>query len=78
MEKKMSTSVNTLCKNYPNEFAKILEYVRNLCFDEKPDYDFIRKLLKSLFLKNGFILDYHFDWNDFNYKRKKRIENEEI
>lgn len=29
-EKKLTTSIEVLCKNYPNEFAKYLAYTRNL------------------------------------------------
>ena len=38
MEKKMTTSIQALCKDTPQEFGDILHYVRNLDFDERPDY----------------------------------------
>jgi len=49
MEKKLSTSIDTLCKGLPNEFAQFLTYCRNLKFDEKPDYAYLKKLLTDLF-----------------------------
>ena len=51
MEKKLSTSIDTLCKNLPNEFAQFLTYCRNLKFDEKPDYAYLKNLLTDLFAK---------------------------
>lgn len=63
MEKKISTSIESLCKGYPTEFATYLTYVRNLRFDEKPDYAYLKALLKDLFVKSGFESDYMYDWN---------------
>ena len=42
MEKKLSTSIEVLCKGYPEEFVKYLTYSRNLKFDEKPDYNYCK------------------------------------
>ncbi|KAM3136922.1 Casein kinase 1-like protein 2 [Paramecium bursaria] len=63
MEKKISTSIEALCKGFPQELATYLTYVRNLRFDEKPDYSYLRTLLKDLFTKQGFEMDYVYDWN---------------
>lgn len=63
MEKKISTSIESLCKGYPSELITYLTYVRNLRFDEKPDYNYLRTLLKELFTKNNFEWDYNYDWN---------------
>lgn len=54
MEKKLSTPIEILCKNFPGEFATYLSYTRGLKFDEKPEYSYCRKLFKSLFDKSGF------------------------
>ena len=46
-EKKQSTSIKELCDGYPEEFAEYLTYVRNLKFEEQPDYDYLRGLYGS-------------------------------
>eukprot|EP01006_Ploeotia_vitrea_P033080 TRINITY_DN65227_c0_g1_i3.p1 TRINITY_DN65227_c0_g1~~TRINITY_DN65227_c0_g1_i3.p1 ORF type:complete len:317 (+),score=37.01 TRINITY_DN65227_c0_g1_i3:72-1022(+) len=61
-EKKMATPVETLCKNYPSEFAVYLNYVRSLRFEDRPDYQYLRKLFRDLFVREGFQMDYVFDW----------------
>eukprot|EP01006_Ploeotia_vitrea_P016995 TRINITY_DN47960_c0_g1_i1.p2 TRINITY_DN47960_c0_g1~~TRINITY_DN47960_c0_g1_i1.p2 ORF type:complete len:313 (-),score=20.31 TRINITY_DN47960_c0_g1_i1:1590-2528(-) len=61
-EKKMATSVETLCKNYPSEFAVYLNYVRSLRFEDRPDYRYLRKLFGDLFVREGYKMDYVFDW----------------
>jgi hypothetical protein len=62
MEKKMMTSTESLCRGYPNEFSIYLNYVRSLRFDDKPDYAYLRKLFRDLFLREGYQYDYVFDW----------------
>ena len=70
MEKKLATSVDTLVKGFPAEFATYLNYCRNLRFDEKPDYTYCRNLFKELFTKSGYELDYIYDWNLVTEKKK--------
>jgi casein kinase 1 len=67
-EKKMATPVEVLCKGFPPEFAHYLNYVRSLRFEDKPDYQYLRKIFRDLFLREGFQMDYLFDWT------QKRIE----
>ncbi|XP_003744502.1 casein kinase I [Galendromus occidentalis] len=62
-EKKMSTSIEDLCKMFPSEFNTYLSYCRSLRFDERPDYSYLRQLLRNLFHRQGFTYDYIFDWN---------------
>eukprot|EP00095_Tigriopus_kingsejongensis_P007983 maker-scaffold475_size161908-snap-gene-0.25 protein:Tk07983 transcript:maker-scaffold475_size161908-snap-gene-0.25-mRNA-1 annotation:"casein kinase i isoform epsilon" len=62
-EKKLSTSVDDLCKGQPTEFATYLNYCRSLRFEEKPDYGYLRQLIRNLFHRQGFSYDYVFDWN---------------
>ncbi|KAL8436194.1 hypothetical protein ACSSS7_001924 [Eimeria intestinalis] len=54
MEKKMSTPVEVLCKGYPPEFATYLNYCRQLRFEDRPDYAYLRGLFKDLYIKEGF------------------------
>merc|ERR1711874_347077 len=62
-EKKLSTSVEELCKGAPAEFSTYHNYVRSLRFEEKPDYAYLRQLIRNLFHRQGFSYDYVFDWN---------------
>lgn len=63
MEKKMTTPTEYLCRGFPNEFAIYLNYCRSLRFDDKPDYSYLRKLFRDLFVREGFQYDYVFDWS---------------
>ncbi|KAJ7937968.1 kinase-like protein [Mycena leptocephala] len=63
MEKKMTTSTDVLCRGFPKEFGIFLNYTRALRFDAKPDYLYLRKLFRDLFVREGFQYDYVFDWS---------------
>ena len=63
MEKKMTTPTEVLCRGFPNEFAIYLNYTRSLRFDDKPDYSYLRKLFRDLFVREGYQYDYVFDWS---------------
>lgn len=59
----MTTPTESLCRSFPNEFAIYLNYCRSLRFDDKPDYSYLRKLFRDLFVREGFQYDYLFDWS---------------
>jgi serine/threonine protein kinase len=50
---------------YVPEFIKIiLLYIRNIKFDETPNYNYIIKLMIDTFMENSFINDDIFEWNN--------------
>lgn len=69
MEKKMTTPTEVLCRGFPNEFAVYLNYTRSLRFDDKPDYSYLRKIFRDLFVRESFQYDYVFDWTVYKYQK---------
>ena len=69
MEKKMTTPTEVLCRGFPNEYAIYLNYTRSLRFDDKPDYSYLRKIFRDLFVREGFQYDYVFDWTVYKYQK---------
>ncbi|KAG8729437.1 serine/threonine protein kinase [Ceratobasidium sp. 414] len=55
MEKKMTTPTDLLCRGFPNEFGIFLNYCRALRFDDKPDYSYLCKLFRDLFVREGYL-----------------------
>jgi serine/threonine protein kinase len=72
-EKKISTSIDALCRGYPDEFLTYLNYCRALRFDDKPDYNYLRRLFRSLFRKNGFRFDYVYDWTTKEQQLEQKL-----
>ncbi|CAK81398.1 unnamed protein product (macronuclear) [Paramecium tetraurelia] len=71
MEKKLATSSETLCKNSPKQFYEYIEYSKNLKFDEKPDYQYMKNLFISVMKENDLRIEYIYDWDDENTHRDK-------
>ena len=61
-EKKEVTSINALCEGYPDELVLFLMHCRALKFDDTPDYEYLRKLLRDLYVRKAFPSDLQFDW----------------
>ena len=40
-------------------------------FDEKPDYNYLRREFKNLFSRRGYEFDYVYDWNILDKKKKR-------
>ena len=59
---KKQTSVENMCKECYKEFHMYLHYCRGLRFDERPDYDYLKKLFNGLFYRLGYKYDWKFDW----------------
>ncbi|KAI3772970.1 hypothetical protein L6452_04166 [Arctium lappa] len=66
-EKKMLTPIEVLCKTYPSEFISYFHYCRSLRFEDKPDYSYLKRLFRDLFIREGYQFDYVFDWTILKY-----------
>lgn len=62
LEMKTSISVEDLCHGLPEQFAMILNYCQTLKFEDQPNYLFLRRLLRNLFVSLAFKEDNTFDW----------------
>ena len=60
---KLSTPVEQLCYTLPPEFRTFLTYCQSLQFTDRPNYTYLRQLIKDLYRKQRFSVDYEFDWN---------------
>ncbi|KAL8656846.1 MAG: hypothetical protein Q9226_002518 [Calogaya cf. arnoldii] len=67
-EKKQTTAIKDLCDGYPvaEEFNKYLSYVRNLGFEDTPDYDYLRDLFTQALKNIGDVEDGDYDWMKLN------------
>lgn len=61
-EKKTSIGSKQLCEGYPSEFVTYLNYCRCLGFQDKPDYQYLRKVFREVFLREKLTMDHEYDW----------------
>lgn len=68
-DKKIATSSQELCEGYPAEFTLFLEYVKGLNFDQRPDYVYMRRLFRDLYVREGYHHhDSIYDWTVVKYQ----------
>ncbi|WZZ73086.1 hypothetical protein YC2023_084456 [Brassica napus] len=72
-EKKVSTPIEVLCRHHPSEFVSYFHYCRSLRFDDKPDYSYLKRLFRDLFIREGYQFDYVFDWTVLKYPQTGSI-----
>lgn len=64
LQKKRSTTIDSLCRGFPPEFALYFNYVRSLGFEERPDYAYLRKIFRNVYIRERFKNDDIFDWSN--------------
>jgi len=69
---KSGCTIEDLCDGFPVEFANYLNHVRMLSFTGTPDYGYLRKQFRELFIREGYVFDYVYDWN----LRDQEVANE--
>jgi hypothetical protein len=73
-EKKISTSIHELCEGLSNDFVKFITYARELKFDSKPDYIFLKNIIRQVMKDNKLAFStYKFDWLNKGEKNKYEI-----
>lgn len=74
MEKKMQTTPEVLCSGIPSEFVTFLTYTRSLRFEDRPDYNYLRRIFNELYIRSGF--DTNLDIQE-SIRMKPRPEHEQ-
>ncbi|CAF3423502.1 unnamed protein product, partial [Rotaria sp. Silwood2] len=74
-ERKLHTSLESLCINMPSEFSTYLKYCRNLEFTDEPNYHYLLELFDDLFVRYAFVRDYVYDWNLIRFRRGSTSTN---
>jgi hypothetical protein len=83
---KQSTSIEVLCSDFPNEFCNYFNYVKQLEFEEDPNYNMLIELFErilkkycgSKYINNGICNGNRhnlFDWNSMGNKLESPRRN---
>lgn len=62
IEKKAALPLDILCEGCPKAISTFLAYVRALGFGDKPNYAYLRQLLRDLSAREGYQYDDKYDW----------------
>ena len=77
MESKIYFKPKKLCQGLSSEFACLLEYARDLEFEEKPDYKNIKSMFKNSIEELNEKMDWVFDWDLPKIDNKKEEKKPE-
>ena len=69
--KKKEVTSQELCKNYPKEFAEILEYFKNLGYTEDPNYEMCCQKMINILDREKESFDYIYDWTTKNNLKER-------
>ena len=72
-EKKIYSTISQLCDKLPTEFIDFMRYIKDLAFEDKPNYQYLKTLLGKMYDKNNFSYEMVFEFTDILTK----IENSE-
>ncbi|TID21151.1 hypothetical protein CANINC_003431 [Pichia inconspicua] len=78
LERKLSIPTEVLAKGLPIEFTHYLNYVKSLRFDDKPDYIYLRRMFRDLFVREKYAFDYIFDWTIYKYTVQNQQNQQKI
>ncbi|RNJ52545.1 Casein kinase I isoform gamma-1 [Verticillium nonalfalfae] len=67
LEIKQQRSADSLCGTQSTMFVKCLEYVRELGFEQDPDYDYLKCCLTKALEMNGEAEDDRYDWDTCSF-----------
>ena len=69
---KIEIKLPDLCAGLPKECIKFIQYARDMKFEDKPNYKYLRHLLKKMAQRIGAKMDTSkFDWILAEQKEKK-------
>lgn len=72
--KKQETPIKDLCKGLPKQFSEYFNHVRGLGFEEAPNYEYLRGLLRQARENAGHLDVGEFDWMEVGNARPKKLE----
>ena len=61
-----------LCETLPKQFEMYMKYVKNLKYEENPNYSYLKGLFLNVLKNNNWEFDYYYDWD------QKTLTNEEV
>ena len=61
---KNDIEIKDLCGECPWEIGEYITYVKNLKYEEEPNYDFMKNIFRNLLNKLGFKFGYSYNWDN--------------
>ena len=77
-EKKVTTQLPDLCRGFPEETQTFITYAKELRFEDRPDYSYLKKLIRQMAERENIVFDFDFNWvnkkNEEKAKEEKKVD----
>ena len=73
---KSNSDIGFLCEGLIPEFYELFKYIRELSFDQDPNYPAIHVIVKKMISSQNIQMDYIYDWKLFKSNEKDQPEKE--
>ena len=78
-EKKISVSLDDLCRGLPDEFKTFIQYARDLKFEDRPDYSYLKNVIRQISENFKLTFDTNkFDWIIKQNQEKAKEEHKDV
>ena len=57
-EKKVTTQLPDLCRGFPEETQTFITYAKELRFEDRPDYSYLKKLIRQMAERENIVFVY--------------------
>ena len=74
---KLNSLVSVLCDQLPKEFIEFVNYIKNLAFDEKPNYQYLKSILGNIYDNHNYSYDLIYDFTDYLIQKEKENNEKE-
>ena len=80
LNKKLTITIESLLKNYPQELINYIKYCRILKYEQDPDYEYLIELFKNVIVnKLNDKIDYKFEWaNNDDIENHKKYKEQSL
>ena len=80
LNKKLTITIESLLKNYPQELINYIKYCRILKYEQDPDYEYLIELFKNVITtKLNDKIDYKFEWtNNDDVENHKKYKEQSL
>lgn len=71
LQKKIEVTAEKLFEECPKKFVQVFKYIKNLEFEEQPDYKKIKELFNDMMKEGGWKFDYKYEWENEEERRSR-------
>ena len=73
---KKNVTPEDLCKSLPSQMISFVKYVKQLEFEQEPDYNYLKRLFLTVLKNYNYEFDYYYDWKYLKITKKENKDKD--